>query len=63
MHKEFCVGGLKVKMVLYCSYSTAGCETVLYYSFIEPDTRMAKNRKALKMFFSALSAMDKTVRC
>ena len=36
---------------------------MLYYSFIEPDTHMAKNRKAFKRFFSALSVLDKTVRC
>ena len=27
---------------------------------IEPDTRMAKNRKVFKRFFSALSVLDKT---
>ena len=36
---------------------------MLYYPFIEPDTRMAKNRKAFKRFFSALSAQDKTIKC
>ena len=34
---------------------------MLYYPFIEPDTFMAKNRKAFKRFFSALSALDKTI--
>ena len=34
---------------------------MLYYSFIEPDMRMAKNWKVFKRFFSALSALDKTV--
>ena len=36
---------------------------MLYYPFIEPDTRMAKNQKAFKKFFSALSALDKTIKC
>ena len=50
--------------MLYFSYSTARCELhVLYYPFIEPDMRMAKNRKAFKRFFSALSALDKTLKC
>ena len=34
---------------------------MLYYPFIEPDTRMAKNQKAVIRFFSALSALDKTI--
>ena len=34
---------------------------MLYCPFIEPDTRMVKNRKAFKRFFSALSALDKTI--
>ena len=58
IYKEFCVGGSKAKTVLDCSYSRARCE-----SFIEPDTRMVKNRKAFKRFFSALSALDKTEQC
>ena len=36
---------------------------MLYYPFIEPDTRVEKNRKAFKRFFSALSALDKTIKC
>ena len=36
---------------------------MLYYPFIEPDTHMAKNRKAFKKFFSAFSALDKTIEC
>ena len=59
-YKEFCVGGSKAKTVLYFSYSTARCE-LLYYTFIEPDTRMAKIRKAFKRFLSALSALNKTI--
>ena len=34
---------------------------MLYSSFIELDTRMAKNQKVFKRVFSALSALDKTV--
>ena len=36
---------------------------MLYYPFIEPDTRMAKNQKAFKRFFSALSVLDETIKC
>ena len=36
---------------------------MLYYPSIEPDTRMANNQKAFKRFFSALSALDKTIKC
>ena len=36
---------------------------MLYYPFIEPDTGMAKNWKTFKMFFSALSVLDKTIKC
>ena len=39
-----------------------GVNCVLYYPFIEPDTRMAKNRKAFKRFFLVLSALNKTVK-
>ena len=35
--------------------------TVLYYSFIKSDTRIAKNRKVFKRLFSALSVLDKIV--
>ena len=34
---------------------------MLYYSLIEPDTGMAKNSKAFKRFYLALTAMDKAV--
>ena len=51
IYKEFCVGRSKVKTVLYFSYSTARCE--LCYI----------NWKAFKRFFSALSALDKTIKC
>ena len=51
-------------MVLYCTYSTARCEQYyVCYSFIGADTHMAKNRKAFKRFFLALSALHKTVNC
>ena len=56
------MGELKAKAVLYYSYSTARCEQCCYL-FIEPDTRMAKKRKAFKRFFLALSALDKAVKC
>ena len=36
---------------------------MLYYPFIELDTRMEKNRKAFRRFFSALSVLDKTIKC
>ena len=36
---------------------------MLYYPFIELDMRMAKNWKAFKRFFSALSVLDKTIKC
>ena len=36
---------------------------MLYYPFIELDTRMAKNRKAFKKFFSELSVLDKAIKC
>ena len=35
---------------------------MLYYPFIEPDKRMAKNRKASKRFFSALPELDKAIK-
>ena len=57
------MGGSKAKTVLCCLYSTGRCEQFYIICFIEPDMCMAKNWKALKRFFSALSALDKTVRC
>ena len=36
---------------------------MLYCPFIEPNTRMAKNRKAFKWFFSALPVLDKPIKC
>ena len=57
IYKEFFVGGSKVKTVLYFHIARE-VWTVLYYPFIEQDTRMAKNRKTFKRFYLALSAMD-----
>ena len=53
------MGRSKAKTVLYSSYSIAG----LYYLFIIPDTSVANNQKTFKRFFSALSMLDKTVKC
>ena len=57
------MGGSKAKTVLYIFHIAPQGVKVLYYLFIEPDTRMAKNWKAFKSFFSVLSALDKTVKC
>ena len=47
----------------YIVHIAPGVVTVLYYSFVELDMHMVKNRKAFNRFFSALSTLDKTVKC
>ena len=59
---EFCMGGSKVKTVLYFPYSAVRYEQCyVYYNNIEPDTHMAKNQKDFRWFSSAGAAMDKIV--
>ena len=57
--KEFCMGGSKVKTVLYFPY-TARCEQC-YYNNTEPDMCMAKNWEDFRRFSSAGTEMDKIV--
>ena len=38
MNKEFCVRGSKPKTVLYCSYSTTGCEQCIMKVVIALET-------------------------